>query len=385
MELMDTDIHISPMFDVKLTAHGGRACFAKKNMESGTILLQLEGCLASSIFYEFRKSVCSNCYKYAFPASHKVRLEPDMLISMYPQCDYAWMLKNKKKFTGADLRFCCTKCRDSYLSREHIHELIEVYEILSQSFQTILKNKSKRQHNSADIDWNNVEITKKTIDSNWEKVQNDWQQNIDCMKPTKWLNKIPHIDEDEYACARFVAEALFNLKNKDPRSTTMKTFTTLQSNEFSKISKFPALLHFQTNVYQYLYILLPEPLKQELTVEKFRHILGSEYGNSFGISDNYCEDPDCRDCLGYRVFPEASYFNHSCAPNIHKTAINDVVNSKNVMTFVLSRNVAFGEQLCIDYKDILHFDVMNRRKVLKENWFFECACDRCISELQSIH
>ncbi|EJS41399.1 set6p [Saccharomyces arboricola H-6] len=371
---IDEDVRqISPYFQVRQTTWGGRACFSNGNIPKGTTVLQVAKSTGTSISYEFRKEVCHNCFAYNNARTMKCKLNYDSVKDLIRD---AHCQISSKKFLGAGLWFCSEHCKNSYLQTPNIIELIECYEILLRQFPNMLKryDTSTEQENKL----NSIPISESIIQSAWDEIENSWMPLIDNMKPTKKISQLPPISEDEYCCIRFVCESLFNLKYMDPQCMTYRTFNILQSNELSKISKFPVLLHFQKLVFQTLYILLPSHLRKMLTIPLLRHILGTEYGNAFGIWQEG-EAAESREYFGYWVFPEASYFNHSCNPNVTKH------RKGNSMLFKVNTDIKKGEQICIDYSGVLSLPTLERRNFLADSWFFDCACERCVLELQSVH
>lgn len=351
IETKPTDINISDLFSVNLTSYGGRACFAKQDIPAGTNVLVTNDPIGSVVLYEFRKEVCSMCLKYEYGETCKVKLDTS---------------KGRKKFQGAGLWFCSSDCKDQYLERDDAEQLVEVFESLLEQYQ--IKAKNPVEH----PDDYNPQISRRFIDEFWSEVD-EWEAKVSKLKKTKVMNQIPYINEDEYTTVRFAALALFNLY-KGHESTPY--YNDLQSNEFDKISKFPILLLSQAAVFKFLRIVLPDYLQRLLSTETFRLLCGREYGNSFGIwqqtsLENANEN---KEFLGYSLYAEASYFNHSCEPNVKKFRI------KNKMCFQTTSDVNIGEQLCIDYFHILDEPLEERQKVLKQNWFFECGCSRCQRE-----
>ncbi|CAI4828482.1 BBL_G0053530.mRNA.1.CDS.1 [Saccharomyces cerevisiae] len=223
---------------------------------------------------------------------------------------------NPKKFLGAGLWFCSEHCRTSYLQIPNIIELIECYEILLHHFPSMLKRYNSTSEQEEKL--NSILISENVIQSSWDEIENKWIPRINNMKSAKRINQLPPICEDEYCCIRM------------------------------------------------------------LSIPLLRHILGTEYGNAFGLWQEG-EASDSREYFGYWVFPEASYFNHSCNPNITK------YRKGNSMLFTVNRDIKKDEQICIDYSGVLDLPTVKRRAFLADSWFFDCACERCKSELQSVH
>jgi len=97
--------------------------------------------------------------------------------------------------------------------------------------------------------------------------------------------------------------------------------------------------------------------------------------NSFGIWE-LPVTPDSEN-LGSAMYPCASFFNHSCEPNVAK------VREGRTVLFVTSREVQAEEELCISYG---HTErrIEERRQVLRDWWGFVCSCPRCRRELEAL-
>lgn len=366
---------LSTLFRIKTTSLGGRECYSSTALKKGDIVLEASDSMGASIAYDFRKEVCHYCYSYHNGRNLKFKLDYQHIEHLLSdeQCSLS---SNKKKFLGAGLWFCTEDCRTKFLAQPHIIELIQCYELLLVLLKMMQKKSNPEIYDEQKM--NSIDISKAIVDSTWLDIEKNWVPNVNRMKPAKKLMQLPFITEDEYICARFVCKTLFHLKHLDPKSSTIKAFKMLQSNEISKLNRFPILLSFQVLVFKTLFILLPDCMRENFSVQCFRHVLGSEYGNAFGIWQ-LGESCESREYLGYCVFPRASYFNHSCDPNVTKTRVG------RSMVFTLNKDVGKDVPLCIDYSGILNLPTVERRQCLRENWFFDCLCDRCKSELQSIH
>jgi SET and MYND domain-containing protein len=343
-----TNIHISDLFEVLQTQYG-RACFASQEISKGTELLLTNSGFGSTILYEFRKEVCSNCFRYEYGKYWKLKVP---------------VPRGHKKFLGAGLWFCSEECLICWREFDPEEKLTMAYETLLVNYQM----KVKAKHDKED---NDVVITREVIEEAWRGIK-DWEGKVSKMKKSKQSNQLPVLNEEEYVSARFMTLVLHNLYIGHPSS---QLFEHLQSNELEKITIFPVLLKSQTQVYKFLRLLLPEYLQPLLTPEFLRITFGREYGNAFGIRQVTEEgSSEEKELLGYMISPEASFFNHSCRPNLKKE------RRENRMLFVATADIKQGEQLCIDYFQISEEKFDYRQKTLNENWFFQCECDRCNEE-----
>jgi hypothetical protein len=125
-----------------------------------------------------------------------------------------------------------------------------------------------------------------------------------------------------------------------------------------------------TRTYLHLLAMLPLPLLPLLTPDFLLTLSSRDSHNSFGIRS--LED-DGSEFFGYGCWPAASYFNHSCSPNIEKR------RSGRVWEFIAVRDIEAGEQLCITYLsgEERKLSRLKRMLTLRRNWGFECGCKRC--------
>lgn len=144
-------------------------------------------------------------------------------------------------------------------------------------------------------------------------------------------------------------------------------------------------LEAHVNSYLQLLAILPSELLSVNTPENVRRIAGVAYCNAFGTrSIDHATDVDASndeepgsELLGWALYPEASLFNHSCAPNVRK------VRDGRRWKFWSNRDVAEGEEMCITYLggDERNMNVDERQEKLKLGWEFGCACQRCSREM----
>lgn len=89
--------------------------------------------------------------------------------------------------------------------------------------------------------------------------------------------------------------------------------------------------------------------------------------NSFGVYEKN------NVCIGFGFYPEASYFNHSCAPNLCRVMHKGGASA----AFYALREIAAGEPLTICYTDIEERSSAERRRNLLSTYRFFCLCERC--------
>jgi hypothetical protein len=129
-------------------------------------------------------------------------------------------------------------------------------------------------------------------------------------------------------------------------------------------------LHTFTRTYLHLLAVLPAALLPLVTPETLLVLSLRDSHNAFGIRS--LED-DGSEFFGYGCWPAASYFNHSCEPNVLKMRVG------RAWEFRAGREVRSGGELCITYLSGEERKWSREKRVgtLKKNWGFECACERC--------
>lgn len=88
--------------------------------------------------------------------------------------------------------------------------------------------------------------------------------------------------------------------------------------------------------------------------------------NTFGIVDR--DEME----IGSGIFPLASLFNHSCAPNVIR------INVENKLVFIVSRPIEKNQQLFVCYRSNFYgTDRQQRREELLASYRFKCTCEAC--------
>ena len=110
-----------------------------------------------------------------------------------------------------------------------------------------------------------------------------------------------------------------------------------------KSKRYPYLLYSYINIYKFIKLTCTPELQAFIDSTTIRSIIGKNLSNAFGIWSEVTDPSEDKEFLGFGVYPSASFFNHSCSPNIVKTRNN------SEMVFTTSKDIEIGEELCISY------------------------------------
>ena len=137
--------------------------------------------------------------------------------------------------------------------------------------------------------------------------------------------------------------------------------------------------------YLILLTLLPAELLDLISTALVVNLASRAAHNAFSIRPEGVTDGEqSGEFLGWGVWPEASFFNHSCRPNVRKER-----HGRQWSFFADTtpcQTIEINQQLCITYLggDEKDLDVHERRKRLQEQWGFWCQCERCVQEGGSV-
>lgn len=96
--------------------------------------------------------------------------------------------------------------------------------------------------------------------------------------------------------------------------------------------------------------------------------------NSFGLTSIYDGD------IGSGIFALASFFNHSCAPNITRITV------ENKLVFVASRPIEKGQQLFVSYRSkFMATPKPERQLELQNSYRFKCSCEACTKNYPTLY
>jgi len=115
-----------------------------------------------------------------------------------------------------------------------------------------------------------------------------------------------------------------------------------------------------------------------LTEDQIIALLCINHFNTFGIWDEYHQ------CIGLGIYPRASFFNHSCAPNVYRSellssSLAPQLQSRRIISFKALHPIPRGSEVCISYSDV-DLAKQVRQDYLLYQFHFKCLCSRCSAE-----
>ena len=354
---------ISPYFSVKSTKYGGRGCFANYDLTEGTIIHQCLLPLSSSIRRSFKKEVCEYCFSYFYGKTLKYKL-----MSLY---------------------FCSQSCLNSFQEMDidniYLQSLFNVENLFvkglkrQQSNQREDEDKEEEMIRQLENEFKQSENIELFIDEKWKQMEIECDLLLSKLKTKERINLIPSINENEYLDIKYIIGILFQmykqdfcLANNNILSFELDLFEHLQLNDVAKVCAYPFLLYSYLKIYKFLKLSTISQLECYVNTSMIRSIIAKNLTNAFSIRS--LDEPDGnKEFFGYALYPSASFFNHSCQPNV----IHIRIGSKKV--FQLSRNVEKDEELVISYTPFENIELEKRKQEIKE-WFFDCICQRCINK-----
>lgn len=108
-------------------------------------------------------------------------------------------------------------------------------------------------------------------------------------------------------------------------------------------------------------------LEAVLTEAYFARVFAASQCNTFGVYSSKDKQ------IAFGAYPEASYFNHSCLPNLCRS----MGKGGRTAAFYALRPISSGEPLTICYTHVEETNTAERRRCLLETYRFFCVCERC--------
>lgn len=376
---------------IETTEHGGRGYFSRDRILKDTQVLLCSSPFTFTIFRQFKKDVCSYCFKCDFykPCRFKIQLDTFPVPKIFENSPKILNIFKNKQPTSAmgGLFFCSELCKSNWLLNEDPLGLqIIVLDLIDKAISSKKRNKMN--------DVNTINCDKFRV-VNEKDLNEIWNTEVDAFNSKVKITEKITIDTAEHDTCRLVAivvvkkylatcleptlvpdiKNIYNIISDCRREISI--FHDLQSNEIHLVRDFPGILDTHLKLFKFLKtVLLETPFAEILTPNLFRQIIGVEAGNAFGIwqSDNQEE----AECLGSSIYTSASYFNHACASNIEKKRVG------RSMEYISSTNIEKGQQLFISYGMFNDMKVSERQSLYLRQWHFKCECIKCLDELNKM-
>ncbi|KAI6145071.1 SET domain-containing protein [Pisolithus tinctorius] len=356
----------SDYVELRTTQYGGRSLFAARDIPAGTRVHSSPGPFAHVIYKDYRREVCAQCFAYAASDSVPVKAVQSRV----------WSIKcNPEGLQASAAWFCSEDCKKTWEKDETGPLQLQLDAALTKALVASRRKGSKSTNTpsfgSAD------DLTQDAIDQAWKNVQELVASKARLAAFCATLD----LEDTELEIARLLVSAIVlrhvsgsntnGVVDSDSHRNEIQSWTHflhVQNNELANVREGQHILSAHLRIYAFLCNALPRYLLQ-YTPTTVREVLARDTGNAFGIWDGDRRD----EMLGWGIWISASYFNHSCSPNIRK------VRQGRTLHFETGRAVSAGEELCISYVDTDQ-PVEQRQKDLESSWFFRCGCSRCNTE-----
>ncbi len=331
------------VFELRDTPYAGRGIFARTDLTAGTHVLtttSLLSPLAHVIQRHYRREVCAYCFRYDRGMDWKIRLPLTALSFCTQECVEDWKLENPET---------------------HVRAL--------QAVEASIQRQQRQNVDAMDIDSEN-RIT-------WGEAAKIGANIVQARSAVGVLSKQDRKLLAAHADAVVDPEILNFLLSGCFMAASLceekaSSLLTLADNPSIYQN---ASLEAHVGAYLHLLTLLPAPLLPHFHANVCHELIARASHNAFSIRPS-SDGEQSGEFLGYGIWPEASFFNHSCLPNLSKGLLG------RLWSFRTTRNVKAGEELYITYLggDERDFDVNGRRKRLLDEWGFVCKCSECKKE-----
>lgn len=332
----------SPLFRIEPIPNAGRGVIATQTIPQGTSLLQSDPPAAHVIFRQYRKEVCALCFHYDLGRTLSVRHAATGKVFCSAKCQTRWLEEQGElgvRASGNVHAFVLARSKDA--ANADSYECLpdrggrpSAEAVASVWWDGEVERSRERERNGG----------KKPGRSNSSNTGNRVLVDPDVL--SFLLSSILHYHRDLDLWLKKV-QAL--ARDPSPYRSTHE-------------------LSVYRDSFHQLRLLLPPVLQQVCKPQTCHLAVAAASHNSFGIRSE-----DGEEYMGYALYPEASYFNHSCAPNVAKVRVG------RRWVFSAEREIGAGEECCITYLggEERELDVRERRARLREHWGFECMCVRC--------
>lgn len=350
----------APFFEIRQTPTAGRAVFATDFIPADTLVWRSDDLTLSVLLREYRREVCGQCFGYEYGRDLSVR------------------------DNAVGFAFCNKECRKQWQEG--------VGEIGAQAWTAVEKLvRGRSKEDDELVETGMPRPQKKEIGEAWKDVATqakfiriargapdlvpNFNGTVDVetngsgpVQATKQHKKTLQKAIMQRISPDIMSFCVSGILWRHQRPSEWDRVLALAADE----TPYHSTENLQAFVRTYLHLLaiLPLPLLPHVTPETLFLLSSRDSHNSFGIRS--LED-DGSEFFGYGCWPAASYFNHSCGPNVEK------VRAGRVWEFRAGRDIEEGEELCITYLsgEERRLSRGKRMETLRKNWGFDCACERC--------
>ncbi|ROV88884.1 hypothetical protein VSDG_08905 [Cytospora chrysosperma] len=333
------------LFIIKETPGAGRGAFATQDIKAGGTILIADDLNAHILLREYRGEVCWECFAY----------------------DRGRKLPVRDALRG--FAFCTTECETQWMERQD-----EVCLGAWEAVESLLKGGG----NSKEPIFKALKPTATEVDKRWKAAEKSAAAILRFRLTSRLKGTLGKATVDSGSQA--FKEALSKPRSADSLNFQLRALLARYNHperwsDILLLTEEPCPYWDQSELerdiraYLHLVCILPEPLLPLAIPETLRTVKTREVHNSFGIRS--LED-EGSEFFGFGVWPSASYFNHSCDPNVTKNRVG------RTWVFTATADVTAGDELSISYlggdESLSRPD---RQERLKKVWGFECACPRC--------
>ncbi|EME87638.1 uncharacterized protein MYCFIDRAFT_27819 [Pseudocercospora fijiensis CIRAD86] len=339
----------SGLFEIRAIPNAGRGVIAIRDIPAGTPVLESGPAAAHIIFKEYRKETCAYCFQWDRGRTLPVR-EHEL---------GKW--------------FCSSDCQGRW--KEEQGDLgIEAWSIVT----AFGHRNTKRRGDDDEIMSDAVRPTEEEIAASWAtaseraKLLLRGRTGAPVSKPERKQLQALRQDlaqpMDSDLLAYLLEGAL--LFHQRPAKWRQEVLSLAMDHTPYKTKQD---LDSSCRAFLQLTSILPETILPALGAELCLALVQADNHNAFGIRGG---GEDSEEYMGYGLYPCASYFNHSCDPNIAKH------RRGRSWEFHALRDISAGEECCITYLggDERDMDVLERLRRLRDVWDFVCVCQRCKAE-----
>ncbi|KAK2046780.1 SET domain-containing protein [Colletotrichum somersetense] len=353
-----TSVH----FEIRDTPTAGRAVFATRNIAANTLLWRSDDLTVSSLLQEYRREVCGQCFAYNYGRGLAIQDHTVGFAFCSDECQRIWRQENGEVGVRAWAEVKKLAKRKSKedselvdidLPRPTPEEIAQAWDATKMQADLILT--FRMAETADDVEGELQNLTLNGSGSGSPPITKQHRKAVQ-----KALQQPVHADIMGFCVSGIIA------RHRDPQRWDHVLSLAADPTPYSSADDLRAF----NRTYLHLLAVLPRPLLPLATPASLLLLSSRDSHNAFGIRS--LED-EGSELFGHGCWPAASYFNHSCAPNVGKK------REGRAWEFRASRDVREGEQLCITYLggEEKEMSRETRMTTLRRNWGFDCGCTRC--------